>query len=240
MTIRAIVAGACGSRTGWVVTRRDLKDGGITLRHVRELSILVKETEAPKLLCIDIPIGLLEKASPGGRQCEREGRKLLGYPRSACICSPPARPAIQAKTFDEVLKINRSTSKHKIGVGRLSFGMLPRIREVDSFMTPALQQQVRECHPELSFFQMNGEVPLGSFKAELPGQRERRQLLESQWGTGLSHLMNSLLTEKVTASEILESMAACWTAERMVRKEALVLPAKRQKDSKGLMMEILR
>lgn len=233
------VAGACGGRNGWVITRRELDGGSISLRHLKVLSELVKEKDAPKYICIAIPIGLLEKAAPGGRQCEREGRKLLGYPRSACIFSPPVRQAIKAKTFEEVQEINRSTSEHKVGVGRQSFGMLPRIREVDSIMTPKLQKQVRECHPEISFFQMNGEVALNSFKAALLGQRERQQLLEYQWNTGLGHLMNSLRPALINASEILESMAACWTAERVAKKEAFVLPAKRQKDSKGLVMEIV-
>jgi len=50
------------------------------------------------VICIDIPIGLLE--GPGRRNCDEEARKLLGDRRS-CVFSPPTRQVLnQSKLAD--------------------------------------------------------------------------------------------------------------------------------------------
>ncbi len=48
-------------------------------------------TPAPKVIAIDIPIGLLDTPEIGGRECDREARRLLKPPRASSVFSPPIR-----------------------------------------------------------------------------------------------------------------------------------------------------
>jgi predicted RNase H-like nuclease len=58
----------------------------------------------------------------------------------------------------------------------VSTALLPRYREVAAEMAPYRQRTVYEVHPELSFFQINGDTPLRWTKKFEAGRDERRAL----------------------------------------------------------------
>src|SRR4051812_38086651 len=57
------------------------------------------------VIAIHCPIGLLDAAVKGGRQCERAARKVLGWPRSGAIQAAPLRRALGARSFDEAAEL---------------------------------------------------------------------------------------------------------------------------------------
>lgn len=145
---------------------------------------------APDILCIDVPIGLLDQAVPGGRGCDKAARVLLGQPRGRSVFSPPARPTLRARRFEEALRLNRATSPHALGISRQSFGILPKIREVDELITPGLQDRILEVHPELVFYELNDAKPLVESKKSRKGRnlRTRWDGLENAMCRNLSRL----------------------------------------------------
>ena len=64
-----------------------------------------------------------------------------------------------------------------------SFVIMDKIRQVDDLVTPAMQKRVREIHPEVAFYVLNGERPVEHNKKTLAGRNERIALLAGAFPT---------------------------------------------------------
>ena len=62
-------------------------------------------------------------------------------------------------------------------------GILPRIAELDAFMTPSRQRRIIEVHPEISFHQLAGGKAMRHPRSEKAGLDERRRILQRALGT---------------------------------------------------------
>ena len=112
------IAGVDGCKAGWVVVRLELDSRSIAIDVVDEISVVLDSENPPEILCIDVPIGLLDEAVRGGRECDKAARKLLGSPRSSSVFSAPARPALKGRSFEEALRLNRESSAHAVGISQ--------------------------------------------------------------------------------------------------------------------------
>jgi predicted RNase H-like nuclease len=213
----------------------------VDVRLVSRLAEVLQWKPPPRILCVDMPIGLLDRAVPGGRTCDREARALLGRPRGSSVFTPPVRRALKARTFPEALRLNRGTRGPSPGPGIAiqTYAILPKLREVDELVTETLQNRVIESHPELCFYEMNGRRPVVEGKKTAEGRRRRIRLLETAWRRSLSDAIGSR-PRGVARDDLLDAMALCWTAERVLRKRAIRLPARTERDARGLRMEIVR
>ena len=146
------IAGIDGCKGGWVVALREVGSDAIEIRVVEAIHEVLRWRERPGVICIDIPIGLLDAAVAGGRACDQAARALLRQPRGCSVFSPPVRPTLRASSFEEALRLNRASSTHALGISRQSFEILRKIREVDDMMLPSLQDRVFEVHPEVSLW----------------------------------------------------------------------------------------
>ncbi len=179
------------------------------------------------IFAIDLPLGLPEKFSPGGRECDRLARKLLG-PRRASIFTPPPREALSSISYQEL-------RERGIKISRQSFNLLLRIREFQRIWKPALAEKVFETHPELLFKLLSGE-DLPS-KHRLEGMQKRLELLKK---TGLltdleTHWKNFPATLK---KDLLDAYACLLVAKRIFKGEARVLPESPPKDLRGIPLAI--
>jgi len=224
------VMGVDGFRGGWVgVQIEDQNGAGRSLETKTFVSFkdILGLDPFPDVIAIDIPIGLLDIPSKGGRACDRQARRLLGPPRSSSVFSPPVRPALGATLYEEA---------RRHGLTRQGFGILPKVREVDEQMTPVLQKRIFEVHPELSFREMNGRS-MSHNKKGSQGRLDRIQLLEIHL-PGFSRRCLEDRPEGVGADDLLDACAAAWTALRIVVCEAVRFPSDPPRDPKGLRMEI--
>ena len=233
------VAGADGCKAGWVVVRREMESSKMEVRAASDIAEVLRWKPPSKIVGVDIPMGLLDQAVPGGRECDKAARALLGQPRGSSVFSPPARGTLKAKAFMEALRLNRGTSSNGPGIAIQAYGILPKIREVDELITRRLQARVVEVHPEMCFYEMNRKRPVVEPKKTTAGRKLRIRLLEGAWRRKLSEFIESR-PRGVGRDDIIDAMAACWTAERVLRKKEIRLPGERTRDSRGLRMEIVR
>ena len=164
------VAGIDGCRSGWIVVLVEYDAGHLCNHHVTlcpTFADVLGLDPKPKVIAIDIPIGLLDKPEPGGRECDRQARKLLGR-RASSIFSPPTRSMLEATHYEQV---------RTQGLSIQSFNILPKIREVDRLMTLELQKRIHEAHPELAFMSLAG-APMTHNKKTREGREERLRALE--------------------------------------------------------------
>jgi predicted RNase H-like nuclease len=188
----------------------------------------------PAVIAVDIPIGLLDTLQPGGRECDRQARRLLGR-RASSVFTPPIRALLEATRYEQV---------QSYGVSIQAFGILPKIREVDRLMTPELQKIVHEAHPELAFRSLT-RAPMQHNKKTLAGREERLRALEQEPGklfrqirSAFENGQKAFKRVQVAPDDLLDAYVLAWTAFRITNRQAGRLPVNRLVDKKGLRMEI--
>lgn len=186
------------------------------------------------VIAVDIPIGLPQLS---GRKAEREVRTLVGTRRSS-VFPVPSRVAIMCDEYDEARRLNLANSNPPRKVQKQFFCLSPKVREVDSLITPKLQELVFETHPELAFCMMNGRQPLKWPKKKAAGQDERRVLLAAS-GFPLDKVsVPHFRRADVAADDIIDACACAWVARRISTGMSIRVPADPQFDARGLRMEI--
>ena len=121
--------------------------------------------------------------------------------------------------------------------------LFPKIREIDRVMTPALQERVIECHPELAFWALNGEAALTEPKKVRSrpwpaGLDLRRQLLVRAGYRAAFVAGHGYRNRDVGIDDLLDACACAAAAARIQRGEGRRFPESPPIDAKGLRMEI--
>ena len=239
------VAGVDGCKAGWfvVVASPAAKVANPTnapfileLKHffVADFAEVLSKTTNCKLVCVDIPIGLSDDDKP--RECDIAARQILGRQASS-IFPPPIRPCLSAKDYKTTCKICYEYSGKKLT--RQSFFLLDKIRQADDLMTPELQQRVREIHPEISFWALNNKKTMRHNKRKFAGRNERMKLLTRIFLNVEEIVAEACKPKKVAPDDILDALAAVWTASQIILQQAQTLPENPQFDSRDLRMEIV-
>jgi predicted RNase H-like nuclease len=164
------LAGVDGCRAGWLVAFVRPSGDELRVRVVPDFQAISSAPENPAIIAVDMPIGLPERAGPGGREAEAAIRPKLGM-RQSSVFSIPSREAVycqpgpfadQAATYAahrQCSVVARETSDPPRGVAIQSFMIFPKIRELDATLRAdsALAKRVFETHPEVAFWRLNGE-----------------------------------------------------------------------------------
>jgi predicted RNase H-like nuclease len=233
------VAGVDGCRGGWIAVFRHVERGDLVWGLYERFADVLDAPQRPKIVALDLPIGLLDAAAPGGRGPEPMLRRLLAPAgRASCVFTPPVRRALAASTYAEALRINRRSSPHRSGISRQSFGLFAKLRELDALITPRLQARVREAHPEFAFLCMNRGKPVAEPKKTATGFARRAALLRRHGFGPMVAAARSVPRKFASPDDVLDAAAVCWTALRLLRGEATVLPERPVRDGRGLRMEV--
>lgn len=153
-------AGVDGCRGGWVVASGPPERPRFTIHGTFQQVLALGH----RPLAVDMPIGLPTLGRK--RTCDQVARRHLGR-RACCVFSAPPRELLTAKDYDSV---------RKHGLTLQAFHLIPKIREVDRLIDAKQQAWLRETHPELVFWRLNGSQPLKSKKTR-EGLEHRLQLL---------------------------------------------------------------
>ena len=244
-----VCAGVDGCKGGWIAVRRV---GGlpIEVRVFKRFADIVAWLPDDAVIAVDMPIGLPETGTPGGRAAERAARPLLKKRRSSLFAIPsrsgtyavtgPVEKGGYAAAHALASKEARRTSEPPTGVSIQAFGIFTKIREIDALLreTPALQQRVFESHPEIAFLTLNGGMEMTWNKSGVDGEAERRQVLLAH-GFDASFLSQTLLPRsQAKQDDFLDACILALVAERIARGEAVSYPNPPDRDEFGLRVSI--
>jgi len=227
-----------GCKGGWIVVTSDESLRPLDFAIFQDFRSVIQTVihDAARIV-IDIPIGLSEN---GSRACDVEARRVLGSPRASSVFPAPCRATLQATTYEEACRLNFLASRKK--VAKQTFAILPKIREVDSAMTPERQAFVREAHPEVIFSMLAGTGRgLVHKKHSADGEGERTALLARY----VPHfdpmsIRSQLGAAKVARNDIIDAVACLVAASRIATNREIVLPGGEVPcDARGLRMEIV-
>jgi predicted RNase H-like nuclease len=181
-------------------------------------------------LAVDMPIGFVDVPRPP-RACEVEARRLLPG-KASSVFPTPCRPALACTTHAEANAVSKALG---IGINQQTFHLFPKMREVDELLRThaKLRRIVYEAHPELAFTRMNKGKPVLSKKRQPDGYAERRRLLAKHgFKTKVERLSGA------ARDDILDAIAVCRTATLIAAGTATRLGPAREKDRRGLPMNI--
>ncbi|MCJ2040142.1 DUF429 domain-containing protein [Methylobacterium sp. J-059] len=231
------IAGLDGCRGAWAGVLLDLDDPG---RHRAALFSTVAECldgpEAPVSVGIDVPIGLPDRATGGGRAADRAARAYLGAGRSSVFPVPP-RAAIFADDYETAKALSRAGSAPPFAPSIQCFNIFRYIRAVDALLRerPALTARLHEVHPEIAFRRLNGDRALAAGKKgpqRQAGLDLRRALLVA---AGLPEtLVHGARPRGVGADDHLDAMAGLVVARDILLGRASPLPDLPERDAHGL------
>jgi predicted RNase H-like nuclease len=230
--------GVDGCPAGWVVVAQT-RDGGLGCAVLPTFeSVLARHCRA--LILVDVPIGLRDSGWEE-RLCDREARRLLKR-RGSSVFPPPVRAALYVADYKAASVVNRERTEGRRGLSRQSWAIAPKIREVNECLTGrhAPLPRVREMHPELCFWALDGGRPLRYNKRTEEGYRERTALLSCHVPESVKFVEVILREHKrsvVRRDDIVDALVGSVTA-RLSRGDLKTLPETPERDSGGLPMEM--
>ena len=216
-------------RRGWIAVLIDTA-GKRSFHILNEIAKLEELDEnGPYIAMIDMPIGLPDS---GYRDCDLSARRMLGKARNRVFLGA-RRFLLQQDLIADYTTAN-ATAKANDGKGIAAqlFCILPKIKQLDDFMSPSRAKAVREMHPELVFFRLNENQYLEGKKSE-KGQDQRRRLLANEGFNEIDRWYTQLRGTGVKVDDLLDACAGAIAAQKPLR-----LRCKPEIDSKGLHMEM--
>jgi predicted RNase H-like nuclease len=227
------VTGVDACRGGWVAVSLDGPEqaeeaagaDGLRVEMVRVHETLagVLDGHGSRVVGIDMPLGLL---GSGWREADRAARGLLGPRRSSVFAIPPRAVWDQASYQAASQRCRELTGQ---GLSVQAWGLRARLLEADRFRG-SCGFPLYEVHPELAFCVLAG-APLAHGKHTAAGRERRRELL-SRAGITLPRVPRAPVTDTLDAAAV-----AC-SAWRIATGRAVVVPARPQRDDRGLPIAI--
>lgn len=224
--------GVDGAKSGWIAV---WWGAGAFAHHIYpDARALVEAHRAAQVIAVDIPIGLCER---DGRQADTEARAFVGGRRASSVFSTPVRGILDAGSQAEASRRHREIDGR--GFGAQSFAILSKIRQWDELLQGDVEarQRVREIHPEVSFAALNGGAGFGLVDAKrtFAGAEARVNLLGGVFGRdAVMKLVRSIPARAAATDDVLDALAALWSAGRIARGHAGSLPAPVVQDATGL------
>ncbi len=188
-------------------------------------------------IAVDMPIGLPDRAGPGGRGPEAAVRTVLGG-RKSSVFSVPSRSTVMQTDYRAACEVAFATSDPPRRISQQAFHLFPKIREIDEMLRlrPALLARVVETHPEVAFWKLNGDIPMSSPKSKAEGLKERADLLRS-YGFDPSFL-DTTRHRGAKRDDFLDACVCALVARRLLAGTAQPFPDPPLRDAHGLPVAI--
>lgn len=229
--------GLDGCKAGWFMVGLDEEGEGAfgILEHIDELEAYLSDAT---VALIDIPIGLRGR-HPHERRCDKLARGLLAPRRHSSVFPAPSRCALDSEDYREASERNRACTGR--GLTKQTFNIVRKIREVDAFLRGSeLRGKLREMHPEVALWALNGERAMEYPKRGTEGFEERMAVV-SRYCPNARDIVELALTQHkrkyVARDDIVDALVGAVTARfhPVLRR----LPEQPEFDDEGLPMEIV-
>ena len=221
-----LVAGVTPVRHKWLVASAKMAGSTFAPEEANlydSFREVVDMRPALSALVVNAPIGYRSTRQEPQRQCDVEVRAMLGR-RGVTIRRSPTRGVI-----------SRGKALPSDHLDAVTLTLLPVVLEVASEMSSYRQRTTYEGSPELSFYFLNGAVPLRWSKLREEGRQERRQLLLAKV-PGIERIIDVSI-RGVSSHHLLDAGALLMSARRAQSHAAKRVPLHPEWDSEGLRME---
>jgi predicted RNase H-like nuclease len=225
----SVVAGVTPSASRWLVASAKVQGSTFAPEPPKiydTFNEILDERPTFASIVVNAPIGFRDTLDQGPRSCELEARKLLGA-RGRFIHNAPL-----------LATVLRGTSTPEDHLDAITAHLLKAYAEIGKEMSPFRQRQVYEGHPELSFYFLNGNVPLRRSKKIYEGRSEREKILRDRL-PNIGTVLDAELPSRVRRQNLLDAAALMATARRVFTRSAKRIPTDGEWDSQGLRMEIV-
>jgi predicted RNase H-like nuclease len=229
--------GVDGCKKGWFYVSLD-DSNNYEIDVIQDIQSLVDKFNNECLILVDIPIGLRHNGI-NERLCDMEARKVLGN-RKTSVFPVPCRNAVYESTYSEASRINyQLTGKY---ISKQSWFISSRIRQVDNLLTTTVNRKfVREVHPEICFWGLNGGKSMNHYKRSPEGFDERLSVIRKVYDECNEPVDDALQKYKrsdLNKDDILDALVASVTA-RCGFNSLKTIPVAPEYDEIGLPMEMV-
>ena len=249
------VVGVDGCRGGWFAVRIEGGEKGAwDFDLVKTVTDMVEEKvkktwKDVSLILIDIPIGLPNPEKR--RACDEEAREILKrVGRHPSVFWTSSRAAVdkyrcvhESMTRQQFYDSVSAANGEKLTPP--AFAIVPKIAEVDEFIYKRGDNRnpiIREVHPEVCLWALNGKKPMKHGKKNDAGLKERRCVLSKHYPNTINiynEALKKFPRKKVKKDDIVDAIAAAVTAN-CCPENLCTLPAGReQRDAEDLPMEMV-
>ena len=232
-----IACGVDGCRGGWFYF--ELAGNFYKYGICETFDDLLNKVPRSKNILVDIPIGL-PNPDQTPRMCDVDARRLLG-PRRSSVFPAPIRNIIGIKNYEWA----NTKSKRLIGKGisKQSFGIIPKIIEVDRILRTNLDLSkiVLEAHPEVCFYSLTNGKPMQYNKKTQNGFSERITILKNLWEPAEQAIAEAFLWcsgYQLARDDVVDALVLAIVATHS-KSELAAIPSKLQKDKYGLPMQMI-
>jgi predicted RNase H-like nuclease len=212
------VAGADVSKGKWIVVVLDDRRFERAF-VVADIAAAVDELVGCVAIGVDMPIGLPEAGA--SRPADIEARAFVGPRRSSVFSTPPAELLACASAAEANLLAKQ---RGWPGVSAQAFALKKQILAVQPLAQ--VDPRIWEVHPEVSFAEANGQVPLAWAKSSWNGAALRPRILASH---GITIPGDLGPVGAVDVPDVLDASIAAWSADRIARGVAKSFPAGAQR-----------
>ena len=249
-----MLCGVDGCPAGWVAVWRDHSNDAPKTTVFFDVRSLIEAFPKTAIFAIDMPIGLPDFVTGGGRGPEKAVRPYLGE-RQSSVFSVPSRAAIYAECGPfsgqadmieahkraSMVALETSDPPRKISIQ--SFNLFPKIRGIDTLLREEsyLIPRLYESHPEFAFSVLNSNAPMKlpkkiKGKVNPEGMEERKELLAS---LGLPReFLDQKPPKGAAADDFLDACAMLCIAGRINAGKAQPHPSPLIHDSHGIPVAI--
>lgn len=197
--------------------------------------------EDVQTILVDVPIGLREDSNEP-RKCDTASRQKLSPLRHTSVFPVPVRSATRCEDYESA----KREQEEKTGgsLGTQTWAISGKIGEVDSILLedPDARTTIREAHPEVCFWALNGDEPMRHSKSRRPLMAfwERVEALERVQQDVLGTVRTAALELDTEAdnSDLLDAFVLAVTASPLT-DDLQTLPPKPEEDPEGLPMEMV-
>ena len=152
------------------------------------------------------------------------------------VFNAPPRPILACHTYQEANHLSRQLTEK--GMSIQAWNICSKIREVDLFLQANKQiNKIYEVHPELSFRAWRGTKLIAS-KKSAEGKALRRLLVQDYYDVNVELIRKEIGAKFTAEDDILDALAALWSAERIEASKACSVLNETHKDALGFEMQI--